>query len=111
VERKARQYLDSSGGKIQAVLVLDLEYPEPKKAWVSLLVADGSSSSWAKVHELFYDDALELNRQPAGQIDLYLSDFLGFSGLPAAACRPSTAELETGITRFIVLLPGEIYYG
>jgi hypothetical protein len=111
VERKARQYIDLSDGKIQAVLVLDLEYPDPKKAWVSLLVADGPSSSWVKVHELFYDDALELNQQPVGQVDLYLSDFLGFTGLPAAACRPSTAESETGITRFIVLLPGEIDYG
>jgi hypothetical protein len=44
VERKARQYIESSDGKIQAVLILELRYPGMKKAWVSFLAADDSSS-------------------------------------------------------------------
>jgi hypothetical protein len=106
VERKARQYIDSSDGKIQAVLILDLQYPGLKKAWVSLRVEDDPSSHWIQHHELFHDDALD--QQPVGQIDLYLSDLVGFGGLPAASCRPSAAELAAGITRFVVLLIGEM---
>ncbi len=67
-----------------------------KKAWVNLLAADDSSSSWV----LFHDD--DLDQQPAGQVDLYLSDFLGLvPGIPAALCRPSTAEVASGIARFV----------
>ncbi|KAK4106671.1 hypothetical protein N658DRAFT_563444 [Parathielavia hyrcaniae] len=93
VERKARQYIDSSDGKIRAVLILDLQYPGMKKAWVSLLAAEG----WLPHHELYYDD--NLDQQPVGQIDLYLSDFVGSARLPPAYCRPSTAELAAEITR------------
>ncbi|KAK4237598.1 hypothetical protein C8A03DRAFT_44569 [Achaetomium macrosporum] len=96
VERKARQYIESSDGKIQAVLILDLQYPSMKKAWVSLLAAD-SSSRWIQHHEVYHDD--NIDHQPVGQVDIYLSDFIGFAGLPAAYCRPSTAELAAGITR------------
>ena len=78
-----------------------------KKAWVSLRVGGGPSRHWVKDHELFYDDALD--QQPAGEIELYVSDLVGFTGLPAADCRPSTTELATGITKFAVLLLGEIY--
>jgi hypothetical protein len=101
VERKARQYIDSSDGKIQAVFILDLQYPGMKKAWVSLLVWDDTSGHWIQHHGLFHDDALD--QQPVGQVDLYLSDFVGLAGLPTASCRPSTAELTAGITRFVVL--------
>jgi hypothetical protein len=100
VERKARQYIDSSDGKIQAVLILDLQYRGMKKAWVSLLAADG----WAQHHELYHDD--NLDQQPVGQIDLYLSDLVGFAGLPAAYCRPSAAELAAGITKLVVSVCG-----
>jgi hypothetical protein len=102
VERKARQYIDSSDGKIQAVLILDLQYPGMKKAWVSLRVADDPSSHWIQHHDLYHDDALD--QQPDGQVDLYLSDLVGSAGLPAAYCRPSTAELAAGITRFAILI-------
>lgn len=105
MERKARQYIDSSDGKIQAVLNIDLQYPGLKKAWVSLRVGDDLSSRWIQHHELFHDDALE--QQPVGQVDLYLSDFVGRAGVPTAYCRPSTAELAVGVTRFVVLLPVE----
>ncbi|KAK4102527.1 hypothetical protein N658DRAFT_495234 [Parathielavia hyrcaniae] len=64
-----------------------------KKAWVSLLAADG----WLPHHELYYDD--NLDQQPVGQIDLYLSDFVSSARLPPAYCRPSTAELAAEITR------------
>ncbi|KAK4157050.1 hypothetical protein C8A00DRAFT_40532 [Chaetomidium leptoderma] len=93
VERKAHQYINSSDGKIRVVLVLDLQYPDPKKAWVSLLVADDSSSDWVQRSELFYDES---GQQPVGQVDLYLSDFLGLASLPAAFCRPSATELASG---------------
>jgi hypothetical protein len=102
VERKARQYTDLSDGKIQAVLILDLQYPGIKKAWVSLLVEGDSSSDWIQHHELYHDD--DLDQQPIGQVDLYLSDFIGLAGSPPAYCRPSAAELAAGITRFAVLL-------
>ncbi|KAK4106782.1 hypothetical protein N658DRAFT_461692 [Parathielavia hyrcaniae] len=93
VERKARQYIDLSDGKTRAVLILDLQYPGMNKAWVSLLAADG----WLPHHELYYDN--NLDQQPVGQIDLYLSDFVGSARLPPAYCRPSTAELAAEITR------------
>ncbi|KAK3309443.1 uncharacterized protein B0T15DRAFT_545205 [Chaetomium strumarium] len=97
VEEKARKYIDLSDNKIQVVLILDLQRPGIKKAWVSLLVVDDSSSHWIRQHELFHDD--NLDQQPVGHIDLYLSDFVGIAGLPAIYCRPSTAELTAGITR------------
>ena len=96
MERKSRQYIDSSDGKIQAALIIDLQYPGMKKAWVNFLVADNSSSSWV----LFHDD--DLDQQPAGQVALYLSDFVGLApGMPVALYRPSTAEVAAGITRFV----------
>lgn len=103
VERKARQYIDTSDGMIRAVFIIDLGYPDPKKAWVSLLVADDSpdhsSGRWVQHSELFFDE--DIDQQPVGQIDFYLSDFLGLkaASLPAALCRPSNAELAAGITR------------
>ncbi|KAK4233491.1 hypothetical protein C8A03DRAFT_47977 [Achaetomium macrosporum] len=97
VERKARQYIVSSDGKIRAVLILDLQYPGMKKAWVSLLAADDSASHWILHHELYHDD--DLDQQPVGQVDLYLSDFVGLASLPAAYCRPFTAKLAAGIKR------------
>ncbi|KAK4148419.1 hypothetical protein C8A00DRAFT_47698 [Chaetomidium leptoderma] len=94
VERKSRQYIDSSDGKIQVALIIDLQYPGMKKAWVNLLAADNPSSSWV----LFHDD--DRDQQPAGQVALYLSDFVGLApGMPAALCRPSTAEVAARITR------------
>ncbi|KAL2129246.1 hypothetical protein VTI74DRAFT_8015 [Chaetomium olivicolor] len=68
-----------------------------KKAWVSLLAAEDSSSRWIQYHEVYHDDSLE--QQPAGQVDIYLSDFVGRAGVPAAYCRPSTAEPIAGTTR------------
>ncbi|EAQ89067.1 predicted protein [Chaetomium globosum CBS 148.51] len=56
----------------------------------------GSLPALACEHDLYYHD---LDQQPGGQVDLYLSDFLGSAGLPPAYCRPSTAELAAGITR------------
>ncbi|GAB1319537.1 hypothetical protein MFIFM68171_09747 [Madurella fahalii] len=93
----ARQYINSSDGKIRAVLILDLQYPSMQKASVSLLAADDSSSHWIQHHELYHDD--HLDQQPAEQVDLYLSDFVGLAGLPETYCRPSTAELAAGTTR------------
>ena len=98
MEKKAHQYIDSSDGQIRAVLILDLQYPGMKKAWVSLLAAD----DWIQRHEVYHDD--NLDQQPVGQVDLYLSDFIGFASLPPAYCRPSTAELAAGIRRFAVFL-------
>jgi hypothetical protein len=77
-----------------------------KKAWVSLRVKDDPLSHWTQHHELFYDDALD--QQPVGQVDLYLSDFVGRAGVPAAHCRPSTAEPAARTTRFVILLSMEM---
>ena len=101
------QYIGSSDGRIRAALVFDLEYPNTKKAWVSLLVADASSSRWVHDFDLFYDD--DLVQQPVGQVDLYLSDFVGFVGVPAEFCRPSKADLDAGISRFVFFSLGLEY--
>ncbi len=101
MERKSRQYIDLSDGKIRVALIIDIQYPGMKKAWVSLLAADNSSSSWVQRSDLFYDDDLG-QQQPAGHVALYLSDFVGLApGLPVAVCRPSSAEVAAGITRFV----------
>ncbi|KAK4151891.1 hypothetical protein C8A00DRAFT_35461 [Chaetomidium leptoderma] len=68
-----------------------------KKAWVSLLAADDSSRHWVQHSHIFYDD--DLDQQPNGQVGLYVSDFLGLTGLLAAFRRPLTAELAAGTTR------------
>ncbi|KAH6640621.1 hypothetical protein F5144DRAFT_609588 [Chaetomium tenue] len=96
-ESKARDYIGLSDGKIQAVLIIDLEYPDLTKAWFSLLVSNGRPDHWVCNNILYHDD--NLDQQPAGQVGLYLSDFVGFAGLPASYCRPSAAELDAGITR------------
>ena len=103
MERKARQYINLSDGKIQAVLILDLEYPHLTKAWVSLWAVNGPPDHLIQDHVLYFDDSLN-DQQPVGQVDLYLSDFVGSAGLPAVYCRPSAAELDAGITRFANLL-------
>jgi hypothetical protein len=95
--RKGRQYIGSSDGKIQAVLILDLRYPHPTQAWVSLLAANGPPDHLIQDHVLYFDD--NLDQQPVGQVDLYFSDFVGFAGLPADYCRPTAAESDAGITR------------
>jgi hypothetical protein len=94
VERKARQYIDSSDGKIRVALIIDLQYPGMKKAWVSLLVADDSSSLWVQHSELLHDD--NFDEQPVGQVDLYLSDFLGPADLPAAFVAPQPPSWPLG---------------
>ncbi len=98
MEEKAREYIELSDGKIRAVLVVDLQYEGMTKAWISLLAADDSSSRWVEHSQLFHDDMLD--QQPDGQVDLYLSDFLGSAGLAAAFCRPSAVELAAGVFRF-----------
>ncbi len=82
---------------IRVALILDVEYPTMDKAFVSLLTADGPSSGF----NLFYDNDRPQDQQPVGQVDLYLSDFVGSASVPAAFCRPSTAELASGVARFV----------
>ncbi|KAK4044652.1 hypothetical protein C8A01DRAFT_42560 [Parachaetomium inaequale] len=98
VERKVRQYIDLSDGKIRLAVVVDLQYSDVKKGWISLLAADDSDSirHWVQHSDLFHDDDLV---QPVGQVDFYLSDFVGLAGVPAAFCRPSTAEVAAGVSR------------
>lgn len=88
-------------------LILDLQYGGIKKVWVSLRVEDQPSSHWIHNHELVHDDALK-QQQPIGQVEMYLSDFVSFTGLPVTSYRPSTTELATGIKRFVILLTREI---
>jgi hypothetical protein len=101
VEKKAFDYIDYSDGKIQLVFIIDLQYPGMKKAWVSLLASGDSASPGALQFETFLDDDLDLDQQPDGQVALYLSDFLGPTGLPETFCRPSIAELAAGVARFV----------
>jgi hypothetical protein len=82
---------------IRAVLIIDVQYPGMKKAWVGLLVADDSSNYWTPYHKLYHND--NRDQQPAGQLELYLSDFTGLARPPLAYCRPSAAELAAGIRR------------
>lgn len=100
MERKSRQYIDMSDGKVRIAMILDLQYPDMKKGWVSLRVADDASSYWAKRSELFFDE--DLAQQPVGEVGLYLSDLLGPAGLPEVYCCPSAAEMASGITRFAI---------
>lgn len=99
MESKARDYINLTDGKIQAVLILNLEYPRLTEAWVSLWAANGPPDHLIQDHVLYFDDSLDA-QQPVGQVGLFLSDFVGLAGLPAAYCRPSAAELDAGITRF-----------
>ncbi|KAK4236861.1 hypothetical protein C8A03DRAFT_16526 [Achaetomium macrosporum] len=69
--------------------IIDLQYLALGKAWVDLLAAGGPSRDPIQRHEVYYDDDLE--QQPVGRVDLFLSDFLGLAGLLAAYCRPLTA--------------------
>lgn len=89
-----------SDGQIQLVLIVDIQYPDMKKASFSVMMAGDPGSDWVQHSEIFYDDGNFL-QSPDGQVDLYLSDFLGQTGLPAALCRPSATELATGISRFV----------
>jgi hypothetical protein len=40
---------------------------------------------------------------------MYLSDFVGPNGLPAEFCRPSKAEIDSGVSRYVILSFGEKY--
>lgn len=99
MEDKACQYTDMSDGNIRAALVLDLQYPGIKKAQVGLRVAGNCSNYWIQRHELFYDD--DIVQQPRGQVDLYLSDFVGELGLPRDLCRPSRTAARKWFVLFL----------
>jgi len=94
VEDKAENYINGSNGKIQAVVILDALYPDLEEAVVSLLVAAHDDGfRWEQRRQVIHSDHLE---QPDGVVGLYLSDFCGPSGLPAAYCRP-----PAGVSRFV----------
>lgn len=104
MEGRAVRYINDTSGGIQAALILKIEYPQPNKAEVGLFVSDtsignGSSGVWVLRSHTIYDSSL--NEQPVGQVELYLSDFLGYDGLPAAFQRPTAAELADQIIRFV----------
>jgi hypothetical protein len=92
-----------SDGQIRLVLIVDIQYPDKMNASVSLLVADDSGSNWVQHSEIFYHRDI-YQQQPNGQVDLYMSDFRGHGGLPAALCRPSATEIAAGISRFVYSL-------
>jgi len=92
------EFVHKSGGMIHAVFIIDAEYPDLTKATISLLVADDDGGSyWELYREVIHDD--HLHQQPSGQVEFYLSDFLGPNGLPADFCRP-----PVGTSRFVSLL-------
>lgn len=88
-----------SDGQIQLVLIVDIQYPDMKKVSLSVMMAGDPGSGWVQHSEIFYHGSFL--QPPGGQVDLYLSDFLGQTGLPAALCRPSATELAAGISRFV----------
>ncbi|KAH8896821.1 hypothetical protein GQ53DRAFT_890208, partial [Thozetella sp. PMI_491] len=100
-ENKAVQYIDGTHGRIAAVLLLDPSYPDARRAKVSLLVADCSQSHlahhWVQRGSLFFDE--DIDAQRTGQVGFYVSDFLRGGALPHAYCRPSAAELASGVSR------------
>jgi hypothetical protein len=71
-----------------------------KQASVNLLVAGRRFPDY----DVYHDD--DRDEQPVGQVDLYLSDFVGSAGLPPAYCRPSTDD-AAGITRFVILIAND----
>ncbi|KAK5651280.1 hypothetical protein OQA88_12624 [Cercophora sp. LCS_1] len=103
VEAKALQYIKSSGGKIRAVIVFNINYPKANKVTVSLVTADNSipgGHHWLQYAEILYSDNTE--EQAIGQIDP--------ADLPASFCRPSAAEVNAGVQREpqIVLTYGQL---
>lgn len=99
MERKVIQYIECAEGDIQAAIVLDMQYPKANWAKVALCVADGTTATWVQYFKTIYDN--NLVEQPEGEVGLYISDFLGPTGLPTAFCRPSVAETAAGIQRFV----------
>ncbi|KAK0633895.1 hypothetical protein B0T14DRAFT_415449, partial [Immersiella caudata] len=85
VQAKMVQYIKSSTGKIKTGIIFNIEYPKANKVTVSLYA------------EVLYDD--DVDEQPTGQIDLYLSDLTG-SDLPLCYCRPPSDRRDAGILRF-----------
>ncbi|KAK0702646.1 hypothetical protein B0H67DRAFT_594833 [Lasiosphaeris hirsuta] len=70
VEYKAENYIRGTHGKVQAVVVLNVLYPNLEEV---------------VRRKVIHSDHLE---QPDGVVGLYLSDFYGPAGLPAVYCRP-----------------------
>lgn len=97
VENKAAQYIKYSGGKIQAVLVIDAGFPAMRKATASLYVAGG----WAPFAAVFYQE--DLVEQPTGHIGLFVSDLVaGEPALPPSLSRPSPGERSAGASRYVL---------
>ena len=65
------------------------------------MVADGAVGRWIQRGQTFYDQ--QLDNQPAGQVDLYVSDFLRGRPLPTAFSRPLAAEVAAGVSRSVLL--------
>ncbi|KAK3364055.1 hypothetical protein B0T25DRAFT_418392, partial [Lasiosphaeria hispida] len=104
VEKKAKDYIRQSDGEIRVVFIINAHYPHLKKATVSLLVADGGGGfHWNLNREVIHDD--RLHHQPSGEVNFYLSDFLGSEGLPINFCRP-----PTGISRSNVYICRSPYF-
>jgi hypothetical protein len=99
---KANDYIRLTNKEINTVLVFDLEYPQMTKGWVGLLVAVNGSVYWEKDFELFFDESRK--EHPRGKIDLYISDFIGSGGLPAAFCRHNTKS-KPSVSRFDIDAP------
>lgn len=52
--------------------------------------------------ETLYDH--NANKQPAGHIGLYVSDVISLANLPLSYCRPSAAERDASVLRYVLLL-------
>jgi hypothetical protein len=100
---KADYYIRLTNQEINTILVFDLEYPQMTKGWIGVLVAVNGSVYWEKDFELFFDESHK--EHPRGEIDLYISDFVGSGGLPAAFCRHKTTKSKPSVSRFVVYAP------
>ena len=97
------RYLTRAAGLSVAILIVKMEYPKATWATVSLLVADGGELQWVHRNELFYaDPAADEDPQPAGQVDLYASDFVSpRKPVPSVYRRPTPAEAAAGTVRYV----------
>ncbi|KAK0711800.1 hypothetical protein B0H67DRAFT_586331 [Lasiosphaeris hirsuta] len=107
VEDKAENYIRGTHGKVQVVIVLNVLYPDLEEAVVSLLVATHDDGfRWEQRRKVIHSDHLE---QPDGVVGLYLSDFCGPAGLPAAYCRPPAGVSRNPVMTISYRVLGAIF--
>ncbi|WYZ43588.1 hypothetical protein EsH8_VII_000024 [Colletotrichum jinshuiense] len=111
-EEKARGYMRNATTntcRVRAVIIIDIAYPSPVSASLSLLAVSGDAdeASWVMHRQTFYDATAET--QPTGHVELYASDFLGSLGsVPLEMRRPAPVSqcLDDGFDTASSSAPG-----